>query len=273
MANKYLITGPHGFIASKLIQTLGGEKFYGFKEKTRDSISLLHNTIDEIAEFIRHNKINIIYHLATRYERQLTSDNVEDLVNLNYTSSVKLIHACNKVGNIRLVYTTSFYDLDLYDKHYSFYGELKYTTEIHIKNYLSSNNNYTIFRLFDNYGISDRRQKLIPLLINLQRGEKLILNSPYNLIYPVPVNKVLEQLKSSETHRGNQCYDLRPEKPIQLKELVSIFNEFHALKGSVHFQSESTAQQRVKFRFATPENWIVNAADLRCFLANLHHSA
>ena len=269
MKNRYLITGPNGFLASKLNQVLNGEKYYALKEKSRNNISLLHNSIDEIAEFIRDKKINVIYHLATRYERQITSENIFDLINFNYTCSVKLIHACNKVGNVRIVYTTSFHDLDLFDNHFSFYGELKYRIEGHIKNYLSVNNNYTILRLFDNYGIGDRREKLIPSLLKLQSEDTLILNSPFNVIYPVPVVKVLEQLELSETHTDNQSYDLRPEGPMQIQELISIFREFDMIKGRVHFETENADQQRVKLRFEKPENWCVNSSDIRSFLSEL----
>jgi nucleoside-diphosphate-sugar epimerase len=243
-SRKILITGYSGLIGSHLIRELINENFDLFlvgrhknEEWTSDRINFL--PIDLSGDWdtsILPSKIDIIVHLSQSENFRDFPSKAEDVFYVNTLSTLKLINYAINSGCERFIYASSagiygnstdgFNENQeiIYKNELGFYLATKHCSEVILENYANLIN-IDILRFFFVYGKGQRKDMLIPRLVNnVKNGIPITLQGKTGLrINPTHVSDAVSAIKILlESSARGQKYNIAGDEVFYLKEIVDI---------------------------------------------------
>ena len=254
---KIIITGSTGFVGSNLA------KFYLDKKKFKvhlivrnnsdlsniDSIKdlvelfLYDGKLENLIEFFQKVNPETVFHLASNFIAEHKSDEIDALIHSNITFGLHILEAM-KVSEVKKMINTGtswqHFNNDEYNP-VCLYAATKQSFEALIEYYVQAEDFKVItLKLFDTYGETDTRPKLINLLnkfadeeteLNMSPGEQII-----NLVHINDVCSAFDtayKLLISLKQPSHFKYAVASEKSYQLKEIIKIFESVSNKKINV----------------------------------------
>ncbi len=240
-----LVTGATGYIGSNLARRLVSDHWCVHIIVRPDSnIEVLNPILDRLIvhkhdgttknmiDIISSVSPDIIFHLASLFIAQHSSEDIQKLIISNILFSTQITEAAASC-NVKFLINTStswqHFDNEKYSP-VNLYSSFKQAFEDILKYYVYSHELKVIsVVLFDTFGPNDNRSKLIPLfmkniktqnIINMSKGEQLI-----DLVYiDDVVDAYLYCAKKIERQKKPYIrYGISSLKPLPLHEIVELF--------------------------------------------------
>lgn len=248
MNNKIVITGATGFVGSNLT-TFFLKKNYEVNIIVRPNSDLSNldikssklkvfkydENLSNLISFFKEVNPICTFHLASNFIAEHQSSDINSLVTSNISFGLQLLEAMKEADVKTLINTgTSWqhYNNEDYNP-VCLYAATKHAFESLIEYYVQAENFKVItLKLFDTYGETDRRPKLINLLnkfakdqseLNLSPGEQiinLVHISDVCIAYETVMN-LIEKQKSSIHLK----YVIKHSKSYTLKELINVYEK------------------------------------------------
>lgn len=229
MKQKILITGGTGLIGSHLLESLSSSDLYevyvlGRNIKLNEGVkNFIHIDIDlanDWDETLLPGNLYAIIHLAQAENFRLFPEKAKEVFYINTLSTLKLINYATEKKLSHFIYASSggiygngeeaFVEdgNTVYDKKMGFYVATKHCSEVILENYFNQLNVF-ILRFFFVYGEGQRKEMLIPRLINFVKNEEAITLQGQSGIQINPIYvkdavlAILAALKLKESHTIN----------------------------------------------------------------------
>ena len=243
-----LVTGATRFVGSHLVRRLIKD---GWETHiiTRSSSSLTQlgdivskvivhqhdGTTKSMISIVNEANPEIVFHIASLFLAQHTSEDIERLVQSNLLFGAQLADAMTLQGVTKLVNTGTSWQ-HFQNKAYNpvcLYAATKQAFEDIIKFYVETSDLKVItLKLFDTYGLDDPRPKLFTLLRKVAQEQTELAMSPgEQLIDLVYIDDVVDGYLLSAKHLmdnkvlGMEEYAISSGNPISLKKLVTVYGE------------------------------------------------
>ena len=240
MSNKkILITGGSGYLGKNIIQNLS--KKYEIKyltrnlnDKSRQSI-FIKNNFHSINAAVGKFKPDLVLHLASLFIVNHKSKDINNLIDSNIKFGSFLLESMklNKIDEIINIGTSWEYKNSHDYNPVNLYAATKNAYEkILFYYYKTMNLKILNLKLYDTYGPSDDRGKIISKIIESVKSEKKLKLSPGNQILDIiHINDLIDAIKISlEIFNGKQrkffkTYSLLSKERYKLKDIVKIILE------------------------------------------------
>ena len=251
---KILVTGATGFIGGHLVQRLLNDQheIHALIRPETDQNQLkptiVHTHLgstQNMIEIVHDAQPDAVIHLASLFIGEHKSSDVEALIKSNIVLSTQLVEAMS-VNDVRMLINvgTSWqhYANDDYNP-VNLYAATKQAFRSVLSFYLETANLRVInLELFDTFGPNDQREKLFKLLNRLRITGETICMSPGNqFLDPIYIDDVsdaflvaLKRLQSGQVKRS-ETYSVCSDEPIQLRELVKIYEKVSDTKLNVEW--------------------------------------
>ena len=241
-----LVTGATGFVGSHLSKRLVDESWQTHViTRPESDVSILGNyrdrlslhtyggTTDEMIGIVSDANPDIVFHLASLFLAEHSSDDIVPMIRSNVVLGTQLVEAMSVVGSKALVNTgTSWqhYKRDEYSP-VCLYAATKEAFSDILKYYVEAKSLDVItLKLFDTYGPRDPRRKLFWLLRNaLREEEPLSMSEGRQLVDLVYIDDVVEAFICAGRHllsgrtAGHEQFAVSSCNPIELREIVRIY--------------------------------------------------
>lgn len=266
--NKAIITGATGFVGSNLCKYLI-ENDWEVSIISRPSSdysnigSVLNNIdvfeydgqIERLIEYFNTKKADIVFHLASLIVVEHESHQIDGLVDSNIKLGLHILEAMKKSKTKLLINTGTFwqhYHTNEYNP-VDLYAATKQAFESLVKYYVEAEDIRVItLKLFDTYGESDTRPKLINLLhkfadenkeLNMSPGEQVLDLVYINDVVKAYV-KAYEYLNSSISINYDE-FGVASGREVKLKDLISTFEEVTNKKINVNWGGREYRKREV----------------------------
>lgn len=242
---KILISGANGLIGSHLVKKLSEDKNIELTLLSRNSISVPNGRSIEV-DFSKDwdvsvlpEGINTIIHLAQSENFRDFPNSANDIFYVNTLSTLKLADYAqkNKVDHFIYASSAGIYgngDLNGFDENsdivyksdLGFYLATKHCSEVILDNY-SSLLNVIMLRFFFVYGQGQKKEMLIPRLVNnVKEGNPIKLNSEKGLVINPTyvgdaVDAILACLKLNKSYKIN----VAGPQTLSLRDIADIIGE------------------------------------------------
>jgi nucleoside-diphosphate-sugar epimerase len=265
---KILITGATGFVGSNLVRFLLNKDFRIYLILRPDSdLSSINDIKDKVTIFRYDNEINslidfftitkptLVFHLASNFIAEHEPHQIDSLVQSNLTFGLHLLEAMRVSGVKQIINTgTSWqhYNNDDYNP-VCLYAATKQAFESLIEYYVQAEQFKVIsLKLFDTYGETDTRPKLINLLnkfanertqLNMSPGEQIL-----NLVHISDVCNAYYcafQLIQQESFKGHIHYSIESNESFKLKDIISLFEKITAKEINVNWGGKKYRKREV----------------------------
>lgn len=268
MMKNIVITGATGFVGSNLVRFLLKKNFKIYVILRTDSdLSNLTDIKEEIEIFRYDNEINnlidfftavtpiTVFHLASNFIAEHESLQIDSLIQSNITFGLHLLEAMKVAGVKQLINTgTSWqhYNNEDYNP-VCLYAATKQAFESLIEYYVQAEGFKVItLKLFDTYGETDTRPKLINLLnkfadenteLNMSPGEQML-----NLVHISDVCDayyLAYKLLDTEKFASNKVYAVESNENFKLKDIISLFEKITDKKINVIWGGKNYRKREV----------------------------
>ncbi|WP_319370807.1 NAD-dependent epimerase/dehydratase family protein [uncultured Ilyobacter sp.] len=268
MRKKAIITGGTGFVGSNLSRELlrqGWEvsiiaqRKFGYKniEDIKDKVNIFEyeGDIDQLIYFFQNTKANIVFHLASVIVSEHKSEEIDMLIDSNLKFGAQILEAMKKSETKLIINTgTSWqhYHSDEYNP-VCLYAATKEAFEKLIEYYIAGEGIRGItLKLFDTYGETDTRPKLINLLhkFSLEKTE-LDMTPGEQVIDLVHVDDVINAfIKAYEYISANkeiqyEKFAVSSGREMRLKELIDLYEKVSGEKVLVKWGGRSYRKREV----------------------------
>ena len=241
-----VVTGATGFIGSNLVRALIGDgvevhiivRSTSEMKNIEDAIHQINvfefdGKFDPLCEYFNKVKPDVILHLASLFVAEHKSDQIDDLVESNLTFGLKLVEAASRSGINKFINTGTSWQ-HYHDKPYDpvcLYAATKEAFEKLLDFYVSNGSLDVIsLHLFDTYGETDKRPKLINLLNEfLLNGTKLDMSPGEQKLDLVHVEDVVRAYKIAinllelNKVKGHEVFGVSSGEHVSLKQLINLF--------------------------------------------------
>ncbi len=275
-----LVTGATGYIGSNLVRRLLSDNWSVHIIIRADSnIEVLNHILDRLVvhkhdgstksmiDIVFNTSPDVIFHLASLFIAQHTSDDIESLVTSNILFSTQLAEAA-VINGVRKFINTSTSWQHFEQKDYlpvNLYASTKQAFEDILK-YFADSYGLKVLNLvlFDTYGPDDFRPKLVGLLINSMRSQKILEMSPgMQMIDMVYIDDVVDAfLKASRYLDYSKDlfsrYAVSSGLPISLFDFVSLFETTLNVKLKINWGARPYRDREVMNtwqKFDSLPNW------------------
>ncbi|WP_108869582.1 NAD-dependent epimerase/dehydratase family protein [Aquimarina aquimarini] len=239
------ITGGTGFIGSNLCRYLY-KKGYNISVGIRENADLsnlkdieenivLYNytdSVNELASFLKEQKIDVVFHLASCFIAEHKPEDVNSLINSNLLFGTFLLEAM-RIAEVKKLINTGTSWQHFNNESYNpvcLYAATKDAFERIITYYYEAEGLSCItLKLFDSYSENDTRPKLINLLNQFSKEGKVLDMSggeqEINLLHADDICMGFESAYEFLNEKSlNEKYTLVAKETITLKKLIEIFN-------------------------------------------------
>lgn len=268
MKKKAIVTGGTGFVGSNLSRELlkqGWEvsiisqKEFGYKniEDIKNDLNIFEyeGDIRKLINFFKDSKANVVFHLASVFISEHKSDDVNLLIDSNLKFGAHILEAMKESSTKFIINTgTSWqhYNNEDYNP-VCLYAATKESFEKLMEYYIQGENIRAItLKLFDTYGETDTRPKLINLLNKFSREKTLLDMSPGDQVIDlVHVDDVVNafikayEYLSKKNEVKYEKYAVSSGKELKLKELISIYEEVTGNKILINWGGRSYRKREV----------------------------
>lgn len=265
---KAIVTGATGFVGSNLCKFLIKNDWevsvIARPSSDYSNISSVLNEIDvfeydgkieRLIDYFNEKNVDVVFHLASLFIAEHESNQIDALVDSNVKFGLHILEAMKESKTKLLINTgTSWqhYHSDEYNP-VDLYAATKQAFESLIKYYVEAEDIRVItLKLFDTYGESDTRPKLINLLHKFADENKELNMSPggqvLDLVHIDDVAKAYvkayEHLNSSISIKYDE-FGVASGREIKLKDLISIFEEVTNKKINVNWGGREYRKREV----------------------------
>lgn len=244
---KAIITGATGFVGSNLCKYLIENDWevsiivrpssdYKNINSLTDKVKIFEydGNIESLINYFKEKKANVVYHLASLFIAEHESNQIDKLVDSNIKFGLHILEAM-KESETKLMINTGTSWQHFHTNEYNpvdLYAATKQAFESLIKYYVEAENIKVItLKLFDTYGESDTRPKLINLLhqfadnnkeLNMSLGEQVL-----DLVHVDDVVRSFEKAYEYLVEQGVKYreFGVGSGKPIRLKDLIKKFEQ------------------------------------------------
>ncbi len=275
-----LVTGATGYIGSNLVRRLLSDNWSVHIIVRADSnIEVLNHILDRLVvhehdgstksmiDIVFNTSPDVIFHLASLFIAQHTSDDIESLVTSNILFSTQLAEAA-VINGVRKFINTSTSWQHLEQKDYlpvNLYASTKQAFEDILK-YFADSYGLKVLNLvlFDTYGPYDFRPKLVALLINSMRSQKILEMSPgMQMIDMVYIDDVVDAFLKASCYLDYSKnlfsrYAVSSGLPISLFDFVSLFETTLNIKLKINWGARPYRDREVMNtwqKFDSLPNW------------------
>lgn len=277
MQKSCLITGATGFVGSNLARKLVGKNWkvtiicrvsskLDNLDDIKDKIEIFryNNEINEMINFMKNNKFNIIFHLASLFIAEHKTEDVNNLINSNLLFGTHLLEGMKKSENKLLINTgTSWqhYNSEEYNP-VDLYAATKEAFEKIIKYYVEAENIRCItLKLFDTWGENDRRPKLINLLNKFaDEGKVLDMSLGEQKLDLVHIDEVTNsfikayELLEKDKKLKLDSFGVSSGTQISLRKIVENFENKSGKKLNINWGARSYRKREVMEPIKTLKN-------------------
>ncbi|WP_432665326.1 NAD-dependent epimerase/dehydratase family protein [Wukongibacter baidiensis] len=265
---KVIVTGATGFIGSNLVRKLVDQHYdvYIICRKTSrlHNISSYLNKIDiyrydnnlsNLIGYFNEIKPDCIFHLASSVIVEHKPEDIDNLINSNLRFSTHILEAMLQSGAKKIINTgTSWQHYE--NKKYNpvcLYAATKEAFEKLLEYYIEAENFKAItLKLFDTYGESDTRGKLINLLSKYSKDKKILEMSSSNQVMDlVHVDDVTEayfkayEYLNKKIDYTHEKFAVSSRRVITLKELIEIYEKVAEKKLNIRWGAKPPRKREV----------------------------
>jgi nucleoside-diphosphate-sugar epimerase len=270
MMKNIVVTGATGFVGSNLVRFLLKKNFKIYVILRTDSdlanltdireeieIFRYDNAIKNLIDFFTAVKPITVFHLASNFIAEHESHQIDSLIQSNITFGFHLLEAMKVSGVKQLINTgTSWqhYNNEDYNP-VCLYAATKQAFESLIEYYVQAEGFKVItLKLFDTYGETDTRPKLINLLnkfaeenieLNMSPGDQFL-----NLVHIDDVCEAFyvgSKLIDTEEYNGYHSYAVSSDRNYKLKEVIELFEIVSGKKIKVIWGGKPYRKREVMF--------------------------
>lgn len=272
---KLVVTGSSGFVGSNLATTLAvdhevtvilrNSSSLENIEHLREQVTFFYydGHIQSLIDFFKEQKPDCVFHLASLFIAEHTSEQIGDLINSNILFGSQLLEAMSQSGVKNLINTgTSWqhYENNGYNP-VCFYSATKEAFECLIEFYVQAHDFQVItLKLFDTYGENDKRKKLINLLSTFASEGTVLDMSPGNqelsLVHVEDVCSAFRvalkrfAIKRSPAHHR---FAVRSSEVLSLKEVIALFNRLNNNPVNINWGGRPYRKREVMKTWSTGE--------------------
>ena len=256
MTKNIVITGATGFVGSNLVRFLIKKNFKIYiilrPDSTLENLTDLKeeielyrydNEVNNLIDFFNNVKPITVFHLASIFIAEHESYQIDSLIQSNIIFGLHILEAMKVSGVKQLINTgTSWqhYNNEDYNP-VCLYAATKQAFESLIEYYFQAEGFKVItLKLFDTYGETDTRPKLINLLnkfadenteLDMSLGEQIL-----NLVHISDVCEayyIAHQLIMEDDYNFNKDYCIESNETFKLKDVIFLFEEITKKKINV----------------------------------------
>lgn len=243
-----IITGATGYIGSQLTKDLISKgwnihiicRTESNLVQVQDIVDALtihfhDGTTEQMKVIFEKARPNVVFHLASLTLTEHKLNDIEPLIKSNILFGNQVVEAMVQTGCYQLINTSTYWQ-NYEGKQYSpvcLYAATKQAFETILQFYLETSPLSLItLTLSDTYGPNDPRQKLIPLMLKASKNNNVLLLSPgFQYIDLVYIDDIINAYNIAALRFDeipdlkNEKYTVSSEKPLQIRELVKIFED------------------------------------------------
>lgn len=245
---KALVTGATGFIGSHLVKRLVANKWRVHVLLRKNSeLSLLQNVAKDISihihdgsteamyQIVSKSQPDVVFHLAALVQTDHSACNIASLVQSNILFGTQLIQAMTACNVTKIINTGTYwqtYNSQDYNP-LNLYAATKQAFQDILRFYQEASllQNITL-TLYDTYGPSDARQKVINLLKKAwDTGETLAMSAGEQFLDLVYIDDVIsaycvaaDRILQTQGY-CDERFDISSECPLTLKDVVRVFQQ------------------------------------------------
>jgi nucleoside-diphosphate-sugar epimerase len=254
LKKKILITGSTGFIGSHIKEYLLKKNYLVIdilRKKNKKKIKkiyknykpIFYNNIYDLEKKIKKIQYNIIINCATFYSKNYDCKTVLELIKTNILFSTLIIIGNQK--NLKKIInfdTMMQHSIDENFNPMNVYAITKFAHKNISKFIISKNKNIKFynFKLYETFGLNDRRNKLIPSIIKNYKKNKFTNivsnNLEMNFTDINNIIQIIEKILNKNLYTPKE-YILRNYKSVNIRELINECNQKLKKKIKVKYLS------------------------------------
>ena len=254
MKKKILITGSTGFIGSHIKEYLLKKNYLVIdilRKKNKKKIKkiyknykpIFYNNIYDLEKKIKKIQYNIIINCATFYSKNYDCKTVLELIKTNILFSTLIIIGNQK--NLKKIINFDTMMQHSIDENFSpmnVYAITKFAHKNISKFIISKNKNIKFynFKLYETFGLNDKRNKLIPSIIKNYKKNKFTNivsnNLEMNFTDINNIIQIIEKILNKNLYTPKE-YILKNYKSVNIRELINECNQKLKKKIKVKYLS------------------------------------
>ena len=275
-----IVTGATSYIGIELVVRLTLEGFNVHVIKRTDSnitrlisrvsdinIHTYNGTQKSLTNIFSTVRPDIVFHLAGKYVREESAENIEELIASNITFGSQILAAASNSNVKNFINTGSYFQFSNNNlPPVNFYGVTK-NSFLSILDYYADLKNFsaTSLIIFDTFGPRDWRSKLFPTIAKAIQHD-LPLSIPKNeiFLYPVYYTDVIDcyilAAKKLARNQGNisgNIFAVRDKSPQRINEIIATFEKISGKKIIIKYGDWPKPSKEVEsiWRGTTLPSW------------------